>query len=156
METKNINEVVNNFKKELGKLFSQNGFEIEYPKDNFNGIVIKKNHFIFFIEFFDHGGGDAVRSLDDNSRKPIIRLEISQVVGLPQLNVNQRIILMERIADETGIVLKKMDSKLYILKTSSLFIDELQMFAIATTSIAYFNDANHIIYDFLKTAGILK
>ncbi len=154
MAQANINEVVKNFKKALSEAFAANGYEIHEGTPKLNGILVVKNSVGFFFDFEDQGGGDTVHNLEDDSRTPIIRLVASTFCRLPHLNANQRIILMERVGECAGVIMIKMDGDDYCLKTSSVFINELQMHAIASSALAYFGDADAIIKDFLKTAKV--
>lgn len=153
MTTININEVVENFKKELGEMLESNQFEVKNSDDEmFKGIIAVKDDVGYFFEFFDQGGGDAVKDMNDDTRKPIIRLEVSTFATFPHMNLNQRIILMERLADRIGIMLYKMEGDDYCLKTSSVFFDSMHMFVAATSALSYINDAQAIIFNFLRTA----
>ena len=156
METKNnYSEVIENFKNELREGLSTNQ-DIVLPEieEGYEGVCALVDGIGYFFEF--EYSGDNVRNLDDESVQPIIQIQVSTFATFPKLTANQRIALMERLGDCLGITMKKMKGDDYCLKTSGLFFDSRQMYAVAVSSLSYMHESRGLIHDFLKTALKIK
>ena len=151
MAANDFSKQIKNYRDKLASTFKENGFKVEVDKST-GFLFLSKDDMPGFILDIHEDVNFNTKSLDDGKKTPILKLEASAAMcGVPNLQTYDRLKLTELVMEKTGVFVKHIEGKDYMLKMYNYFGDEDQLLMISIIPFFKLFEAARIMQSYISS-----